>query len=68
MNPYINNNPFVASITNTKDTDNSIFIIVGGILLIGGAICMYHHKQKILNHMIVRLKAENEILKAQLIV
>lgn len=70
MNPYINNTPFVTSITNAnrpKDTDNTLFIILGGIVLIGGAICIYHYNKNKFNDVIVKLKAENEILKAELI-
>ena len=71
MTPYINNNPFVTSITNaksTKDADNTLFILIGGIVLIGGAICIYNYQKKKFNKVIINLKTENEILKAALIV
>ncbi len=71
MNPYINNAPFVTSITNTKmpkNADNTLYIIIGGIALIAGAICIYHYKIKKFNEVIIKLKAENEILKTKLIV
>lgn len=70
MNPYFNNTPFVTGITNTKggkDSDNSLFIIIAGIIAVGGAIYILHSQHKQYNIVIEKIRAENERLKAELI-
>lgn len=49
MSPYFNNTPFVNGITNTKvtnDADNNLFILIAGIIVVGGAIYILYSQHK----------------------
>lgn len=66
MNPYFNNTPFVTGMVNSnaqKSRDKTALLLIGGILIAGGAMGVFYYQQKHFNKTILRLKAENESLK-----
>ena len=66
MNPYFNNTPFITGMSNnsgSKGSDNGFLFLIGGIVVIGGVICLYHYQQNKNKKIIADLSEENNRLK-----